>query len=65
MRRAELWVLWRDLCAAHPAGVEVCWEFPFWVCRVRLPTGVRTGTARTIEGAVEVVATNLAREAAA
>jgi hypothetical protein len=65
VRRAEYWVLFTELCEAYPGGVELSFEDYWWRCRVRTPTGVRSGQAQRIEDAVEVIATNLRREAAA
>lgn len=59
VRRADLWLLFTALCDAYPGGVTLCREDHWWRCRVSTPDGVRSGQARDIAGAVEVIASNL------
>lgn len=61
MRRGDYWLVLVELCQRYPAGVEIHSEHggAWWKCVVRTPEGVQTGQSQRIEGAVEVIATNL------
>lgn len=61
MRRGDYWLVFSELCARFPGGVEIHAEHggAWWKCVVRTPDGVKTGQSRDIGGAIEVVATNL------